>query len=100
MVDTSNTLAYGKYLSIPCAGCHKPNLKGGEPVAPGFPVVRDITSTGRVAGWSEQEFLHTLRTGERPGDKPLNNEFMPWKMTAQYSDKELTSIYAYLKSVK
>jgi mono/diheme cytochrome c family protein len=99
-VDTTNALAYGKYLSVSCEGCHKPSLKGGEPVAPGFPVVRDITSSGHVGQWSQEQFLHALRTGERPGDKPLNNEFMPWKMTAQYSDKELKSIYAYLKSVK
>jgi hypothetical protein len=43
-VDTTNALAYGKYLSVSCEGCHKPSLKGGEPVAPAFPVVRDITS--------------------------------------------------------
>lgn len=100
MVDTTNALAYGKYLSVACTGCHKSNLKGGEPVAPGFPVVRNITSSGRIGSWTQEQFLHTLRTGERPGDKPLNNDFMPWKMTAQYSDKELTSIYAYLKSVE
>jgi mono/diheme cytochrome c family protein len=100
MVDTSNALAYGKYLSITCAGCHKPNLKGGESLAPGSPVVRDITSTGRVGTWSQEQFIHALRTGERPDGKPLDNESMPWKMTAHYSDKELASIYAYLKSVK
>ena len=100
MVNTENALAYGKYLSVSCVGCHKSNLKGGEPVAPGFPVVRDITSSGRVGGWSQEQFLHTLRTGQRPGDKPLNNEFMPWKMTANYSEKELTALYAYLKSLK
>lgn len=100
MVDTANALAYGKYLSVPCMGCHKPNLKGGEPVAPGYPVVPNITATGHVGSWSQDEFLHTLRTGERPNAAPLNNDFMPWKMTAQYSNKELTSLYAYLKSVQ
>ncbi len=92
MVDTSNAIEYGKYLSVPCMGCHKPNLKGGESVAPGFPVVPNITSTGHVGGWSQEQFLHTLRTGERPNDKPLNNEYMPWKTTAKYSTKELTSL--------
>ena len=81
-------------------GCHKSSLKGGEPVAPGFPVVANITSSGRIGNWSQDQFLRALRTGERPNDKPLNNEFMPWKMTAQYSTKELTSLYAYLKSIK
>jgi mono/diheme cytochrome c family protein len=100
MVDTADAVAYGKYLSVPCMGCHKSNLKGGEPVAPGFPVVANITSTGRVGNWSEEQFLHTLRTGERPGDKPLNNEFMPWKMTAQYSTKEISPLYAYLKTLE
>ena len=100
MIDTTDAIAYGKYLSIPCMGCHKSNLKGGEPVAPGYPVVADITSTGRVGQWSQSQFLNTLRTGNRPVGEPLKNEFMPWKMTANYSHKELTSLYAYLKSVK
>jgi cytochrome c553 len=100
MVDTANAVAYGKYLSIPCMGCHKTDLKGGEPVAPGYPVVANITSSGRIGHWSQDQFLHTLRTGERPNDKPLNNDFMPWKMTAKYSTKELTSLYAYLTSIK
>jgi mono/diheme cytochrome c family protein len=100
MVDTTDAVAFGKYLSVPCMGCHKSNLKGGEAVAPGFPVVANITSTGHMGRWTEEQFLHTLRTGERPDDKPLNNEFMPWKMTAQYSAKELTSLYAYLKTLK
>lgn len=43
MVDTTNALAFGSYLAVFCTGCRKPGLKGGEPVAPGYPQVPDIT---------------------------------------------------------
>ena len=100
MVDTTNALAYGNYLSVMCAGCHKPTFKGGEAVAPGYPIVANITSTGNVGHWTKDQFIHALRTGERPNNKPLNNEYMPWKMTAKYSDKELAAVYTYLRSLK
>jgi cytochrome c553 len=99
-VDSNNALVYGSYLAVTCTGCHKADFRGGEPVAPGFPVVPNITAGGHVGQWSQDQFMHTLRTGERPGNKPLDNEYMPWKMTAKYSTKELVSIYTYLRSLK
>ncbi|RNI28685.1 c-type cytochrome [Rufibacter latericius] len=92
--------AYGKYLAISCTGCHHADLKGGEPVAPGLPQVANITRSGNVGKWTQAQFIQTLRTGKTPEGKVLDNEEMPWKMTAQYTDKELAAIYEYCQSLK
>lgn len=90
---------YGKYLSISCIGCHRENLKGGEPVAPGYPVVADISSTGNPGKWTEEQFMSTLRTGETPEGKKLKPSEMPWTMTKGYTDTELKALFVYLRSI-
>lgn len=90
---------YGKYLSVACQGCHRENLKGGEPVAPGFPYVADITSSGNPGKWTTEQFMETLRTGHTPEGKVLDPKNMPWTMTKAYSDVELQALHAYLKSI-
>ncbi|KAA6436883.1 c-type cytochrome [Dyadobacter flavalbus] len=98
--DTVTGAAQGKYLAVSCTGCHRSDLKGGEPLAPGFPPVPDITSSGHVGKWSEKDFLTTLTTGKTPEGHTLKNEDMPWKMTAQYTKPELQSLYRYLSSIR
>lgn len=98
-VKAEVTVDFGKYLSTACQGCHRTNMKGGDPVAPGFPVVADISSTGNVARWTEAQFMNTLRTGQTPEGKILNPAEMPWKMTASYTDTELKALFLYLNSL-
>lgn len=97
-VNKTVSAEYGKYLSVSCIGCHQPNFKGGAPILPGSPQVADLTLTGNVAQWTEEQFIHALRTGQTPEGKQLQNEYMPWQMTQQYSDEELKSLYLFLKS--
>ncbi len=92
--------AMGQYLSVSCSGCHRANLKGGEPLAPGMKAAPDITSSGNVGKWSFAGFQKTLRTGITPAGHVLNNDDMPWQMTAKYTDEELESLYIYLRSLK
>ncbi|GAB3992698.1 c-type cytochrome [Spirosoma daeguense] len=98
--DTSTGIAQGKYLAVACSGCHRPNLKGGDAIVPGQPPVPDITRRGALGKWSQEQFITTLRTGKTPGGHQLKNEDMPWKMTAEYSQKELVSLYQYLQSLQ
>lgn len=99
-VDTTEGVALGKYLSISCSGCHRPNMRGGEPMAPGQPPVPNITASGDPGHWTKDQFFHTLRTGVTPTGHQMKSDNMPWTMTARYSDKELTSLYQYLTSLK
>lgn len=96
--DTMQGIAQGKYLSVSCQSCHRVDMRGGDPLAPGQPPVPDITSTG-AAGWSESAFINALRTGITPTGKHMRNEDMPWKMTSHYTDQEIKSLYKYLKSI-
>lgn len=90
---------YGKYIAVGCTGCHKQNLKGGDPVIPGSPQVADITSAGHVGKWSEEQFITTLHTGVTPEGKKLDEKFMPWTMTKSYTATEIKALYTYLRSI-
>ncbi len=98
--DTTEGIAQGKYLAISCSGCHREDFKGGDPVAPGMPPVPNLTSTGNVGKWSQEQFIRTLRTGKTPLGHQMLNENMPWQMTAQYEQKELASLYQYFRSIE
>jgi mono/diheme cytochrome c family protein len=98
--DSTEGVAQGKYLAVSCSGCHRENFKGGEPLAPGFPPVPDITRAGHVGKWTKAQFITTLTSGRTPEGHVLKNEDMPWKMTAQYTRSELSSLYDYLHSIQ
>jgi len=74
-------------------------MKGGEPVAPGYPMVADITSTGHPGKWTDEQFIKTLRTGVTPEGKVLKPEEMPWRMTKELTDLELKALHLYLNSL-
>jgi mono/diheme cytochrome c family protein len=90
------SVEYGAYLAVACTGCHRDNYRGGEPVAPGFPPVPDITSTGGPGRWTEAQFIHALRTGITPDGRQMRNQDMPWQMTREFSDLELKAIRMHL----
>lgn len=98
-VEVEETAEYGKYLITSCIGCHRENLKGGEPIAPGFPPVPDITPAGRLAKYSDTSFINVLRTGVTKEGRMLNPKDMPWTMTKEFSDLEIRAIYKYLKTL-
>lgn len=95
------TREYGEYLSKTCTGCHTTTFAGG-PIL-GMPADRphsaNLTPAGNLAHWTEQDFITTLRTGVRPGGKPLNNMDMPWQSFAHMNDTELKALWLYLKSL-
>jgi mono/diheme cytochrome c family protein len=91
--------AYGKYLSVSCQGCHRSDLHGGGPLAPGYPEVPDITADGHPGNWRADQFIRTIRTGETPEGKKLRSNYMPWKGMDHFSDDELNAIFQYLQSL-
>ena len=99
-VDSAEGVQQGKYLAVSCSGCHRPDFKGGDPLAPGLPPVPDLTTTGNVGKWTQQQFIQTLRTGTTPSGHQLKNEEMPWQMTAQYEQKELASLYQFFRTIQ
>jgi len=74
-------------------------MKGGPPLAPGFPVVADISSSGNPGKWTEDQFMSTLKSGITPEGKKLNPEEMPWVAFKNYNDTELKALFMFLKSM-
>jgi mono/diheme cytochrome c family protein len=96
------TLEYGTYLAniAGCTGCHGPSLSGGPiPGAPPeWPAAMNLTPGGEVGGWTEAEFINTIRTGVNPGGHELLPE-MPWQTYRNMSDDELKAIWLFIQSV-
>jgi mono/diheme cytochrome c family protein len=92
----------GEYLVTlgGCRFCHGENLAGGSvPFSePGAAPAANLTPAGEVAGWSETNFIETLRTGVNPADHHLDDS-MPWKRLGKLTDEDLKALWAYLQSV-
>lgn len=67
-------------------------MKGGEPVAPGFPIVADISSTGNPGKWPTDQFMEHCAPAT-PEGKQLNPKEMRWTMTKAYTDVELQALH-------
>ena len=111
------TLARGEYLVsnvANCVGCHTqrsmtdgsyigPRLAGGFTMAldhdpsRGFitPNLTPDPATGRIAGWSEDQFVARFRAGKR-----FEESHMPWMAFMRTSDTDLRAMYRYLRTVE
>ena len=96
------TVEYGQYLAniSGCTGCHGPGLAGGPiPGAPpDWPQAANLTPSGPVGQWSEEDFIQTIRTGVDPEGKQLVDE-MPWKNYRNMDDDELKALWLFVHSV-
>lgn len=110
------TAEYGGYLAQHvglCAECHTPRtgllqkadksrLFAGVTNPPkDFPAkpsnLTPDPTTG-IGGWSEDDFVQTMRSGKNPSGKSLN-PFMPWPQLRRMSDDDLRAMYRYLRTV-
>ena len=93
--EKAPTAEYGHYLTtfLDCRDCHGADLNGGtSQFAPIGPTLRI------VKGWSQDEFISTLRTGVDPSGHTLS-VLMPWKASGRMDDTELSALYQYLVSL-
>jgi len=93
------SVAYGKYLSTSCTGCHGENLQGGPAIKAGQPDPANISSSGNPGKWTDEQFIATLRTGKTPEGKLLDERYMPWPMTKSYTDVEMKALKIYLNTL-
>ncbi|GAB4430904.1 MAG: hypothetical protein Kow0031_11910 [Anaerolineae bacterium] len=94
------TVEYGSYLASTCRGCHGPNLNGiGGHADPAGPSATDLTSSGPIGDWSEEDFINTLRSGTTPYGKAMDPMYMPWTAIGQMTDEELGALWMYLQSL-
>lgn len=88
------TAEFGKYILSyqDCVLCHGVNLTGGTPgqlapIGPNLSVVK---------GWTQEQFITTLRTGVDPNGHVLNGKLMPWQNVGRMDDEELAAVYTYI----
>jgi mono/diheme cytochrome c family protein len=117
--DTNNPVAVGKYLALgvfDCYGCHSINFEKTNPLDPeksgGFfgggnpmlnmegelitsPNITPDKETG-IGNWSEADFIQAVKYGKKPDGKAIRYPMVPY---AELSRKELSAIFAYLKTV-
>lgn len=99
MPEIGANVEYGAYLANFCRSCHGPELAGGQMGDPAAPPAPNLTPGGELSGWSEEDFIQTLRTGVTPGGHPLNPRFMPWESFAKFDDAELQALWMYLQTL-
>ena len=117
--DTTNQLAWGKYLTLyqlECYACHSKSFEtmnmlepeksegffGGGNIMTALDGSK-ITSlnitpdedTG-IGKWSEEQFINAVRNGIVPKGPSLRQPMMPF---VYLTDEELKAIYAYLKTI-
>ena len=118
--DTTDRIAYGRYLAdglIGCYACHSADFKTMNPLHPeqsggyyggGNPMLNlqrqvivssNLTpdaETGLAAHYSEASFVRAVRFGQAPDGRPLRYPMIPH---AGLTDSEVKAIYAYLQTV-
>lgn len=101
IVTPGPTAEYGRYLAAGCSGCHGDNYSGGKIKVgpPDWPPAANLTPApdGRIAKWSETDFIRALRTMKRPDGTDIN-VVMP-RVFGQLTDTELKALYAFLKTL-
>ncbi len=96
------SVEYGEYLvnTYDCRICHGPEMNGGPfPDPTKTKISPNLTPSGELAFWTEEEFINTMRTGTTPSGHELDSEFMPWKDYGKMYDDELKAIFLYLQSI-
>ena len=100
-VTPGPTVEYGAYLAQYCTACHSEDFTGGELdiAPPDAPRARNITpDPAGIGGWTLEEFMHAMRTGETPEGTKLS-DLMPTSAYQYMTDEELTALYLYLQTV-
>jgi len=116
-VEKSVSVEYGKYMAYAvanCRGCHtnrdmKTGEYIGEPYSGGLvfgpdnltggwvyttPNLTDDPETGRMYGWSEDQFIERMRAGRVHATSP-----MPWSAVSHMDEGDLRAVFRYLKSL-
>lgn len=118
--DSTDQMAYGKYVTTfaACADCHTPvdgqgkalpgmDMAGGRAFPTPAGTVRSMNITPDPSGigsWTKAAFVSRFRAYAGKNHPLVQadefNTLMPWTMYAQMSDKDLSAVYDYLRTLK
>ena len=91
--DTTDARTWGEYLArTMCTECHGPQLQGEVDFTPNLAL---------VAGYTEEQFQHLLRTGEPLGGQTLGlmAEVIEGRLAPHLTDSEVHALYSYLRTL-
>jgi mono/diheme cytochrome c family protein len=100
--EAAVTVEYGAHLASACVGCHRTTYDGGKIAQgpPDWPPARNLTPGGELSGWTEDDFVKTLRTGVRPNGEPLKTPMAETTTTVgKMSDLELKAMFLFFQSL-
>jgi mono/diheme cytochrome c family protein len=93
---------FGAYLATSCIGCHGNDFAGGP--VPGSPPdalpAANLTPTGNLGNWTQEDFVSSMRTGVTPEGKTLDPGVMPWPIANAMTDVELEALWLYLSNLE
>jgi mono/diheme cytochrome c family protein len=95
------TVEYGEYLVTigTCRDCHGEELNG-DVLGPEDPPASNLTPGGELAGWTEADYIQTIRTGVNPAGRELQEPMtLVAEVMARATDEELAATFAYLQSL-
>jgi mono/diheme cytochrome c family protein len=93
------TVEYGAYLVrlADCSGCHGLDFAGGPMpmAAPDDPIPANLTPAGKLANWTEGQFIAAVYAGFGEGGRELSANMPRYEMT----EADLRAIFAYLQTI-
>ena len=95
------TPEYGQYLVdiTGCRTCHGGDLHGGVTNGFGPPAGPSLSAIAQV--WPDGDFVRFFRTGSDPAGRQVDAAVMPWRDIGRaYTDDELRTMYAYLRTLQ
>jgi mono/diheme cytochrome c family protein len=97
------TVAYGRYLAGPCAGCHGRHFSGGKVpgTPPGWPLAANLTpdSATGLGSWNYAQFSSFFDTGRTPDGRQVDPKVMPWPVVRAMTDGERRALWEFLRSL-
>jgi len=96
-VPAGVSVEYGEYLARTggCTSCHGQDLGGGNAIE--GVKVPNLTPSGDVGKWTEEDFFKSIRLGTRPDGRVLS-AVMPWPRMKELTDDELRAMWMYIRS--
>jgi len=96
--NLADPMEQGDYLHriAGCNHCHGKDMAGAKSGDPDSPPAPNITKGGKLANWTQADFITAMRTGKTPEGIEINPRFMPINAFKRFTDQELQDIYTYI----
>lgn len=92
---SERSMTDGSYIGVPFSGGMRMSLDGDETRGFVSPNLTPDPATGRIAGWTEDQFVARFHAGPQ-----YPESHMPWNAFRRMSDTDLRAIYRFLRTLE